>query len=92
MLVERGRLSVSAPAAVWVEAMVQALPRHCPGTAQARAAIHACHCNREPAIGLSHQDPADRFLAATAQVLALTLVAADARRLHSTQYAVLAND
>ena len=40
---------------------------------------------------LSHQDPADRFLAATARVMGLTLVTADERLLGSTEYEVMAN-
>lgn len=38
-----------------------------------------------------HQDPADRFLAATAQVLDLTLVTADERLLGSANIKTLAN-
>ena len=38
-----------------------------------------------------HQDPADRFLAATAQVLDLTLVTADERLLDSANIKTLAN-
>jgi PIN domain nuclease of toxin-antitoxin system len=40
---------------------------------------------------LSHQDPADRFLAATAAVLGLTLVTADTRLLGLGTIATLAN-
>jgi PIN domain nuclease of toxin-antitoxin system len=40
---------------------------------------------------LSHQDPADRFLAATAAVLGLTLVTADQRLLGLGNIATLAN-
>jgi PIN domain nuclease of toxin-antitoxin system len=40
---------------------------------------------------LSHQDPADRFLAATAGVLGLTLVTADQRLLGLGAIATLAN-
>ena len=40
---------------------------------------------------LSHQDPADRFLAATAAVLGLTLVTADYRLLGLGTIATLAN-
>jgi len=40
---------------------------------------------------LPHQDPADRFLAATAQVLDLTLVTADVRLLGLGEIATLAN-
>jgi PIN domain nuclease of toxin-antitoxin system len=40
---------------------------------------------------IPHQDPADRFLAATAQVLDLTLVTADATLLGLGEVATLAN-
>jgi PIN domain nuclease of toxin-antitoxin system len=40
---------------------------------------------------LEHQDPADRFLAATAEVLELTLVTADHRLLGLGRIATLAN-
>ena len=40
---------------------------------------------------LRHQDPADRFLAATAEVLGLTLVTADHRLLGLGKIATLAN-
>lgn len=40
---------------------------------------------------LPHQDPADRFLAATAQVLQLTLVTADVRLLGLGEIPTLAN-
>lgn len=40
---------------------------------------------------LQHQDPADRFLAATAEVLGLTLVTADRRLLGLGKIATLAN-
>jgi PIN domain nuclease of toxin-antitoxin system len=52
--------------------------------------------NREVAIlsrsiGVSHNDPADRFLAATAAVYDLTLVTADQHLLSGTGYRTLAN-
>jgi PIN domain nuclease of toxin-antitoxin system len=40
---------------------------------------------------LEHPDPADRFLAATAEVLGLTLVTADARLLGLGKIGTLAN-
>lgn len=40
---------------------------------------------------LPHGDPADRFLAATAQVIGLTLVTADARLLACSDIATLSN-
>lgn len=84
MLVERGRLAVSIPATEWVDAMVQALPRR-----EAPFTHEIAIASRQ--LTLAHQDPADRFLAATARVLGLTLVTADARLLDSTEYEVLAN-
>src|SRR3972149_9299501 len=42
-------------------------------------------------IDLAHQDPADRFLAATAVVFDLTLVTADDRLLKSKSFAVMPN-
>ena len=42
-------------------------------------------------LSLPHQDPADRFLAATAQVLDLTLVTADASLLGLGEIATLGN-
>jgi len=43
------------------------------------------------ALPLPHADPADRFLAATAKVLKLTLVTADQRLLGLGEIATLAN-
>ncbi len=84
MLVERGRLSVESDASKWVEDMVRALPRReAPLTHQV-----AVESRR---VSLSHQDPADRFLAATAVVYELTLVTADERLLQSPSIAVMAN-
>ncbi len=84
ILVERGRLTVKRPVAEWVEAMVQALPRR-----EAPLTHEIAVASRQ--LKLSHQDPADRFLAATAKVMGLTLVTADLRLLRSKEYAVLAN-
>ena len=84
VLVERGRLTVTRPAAEWVEQMVQALPRR-----EAPLTHEIALVSRQMA--LSHQDPADRFIAATAKVMGVTLVTADQRLLHSKEYAVLAN-
>ena len=84
MLVERGRLSINSPVAEWVERMVQAVPRR-----EAPITHEVAIASRR--LNLPHQDPADRFLAATAQVYGLTLVTADQRLLASTEYAVLAN-
>ena len=84
LLAERGRVRVDAAPADWVARMVSALPRR-------EAALTHDIAMASRRLTLSHEDPADRFLAATAQVLGLTLVTADARLLGSTEYAVLAN-
>lgn len=84
LLAEGGRIRVDTAPTEWVERMVRALPRR-----EAALTHDIAVASRQ--LTLSHEDPADRFLAATAQVLGLTLVTADARLLASTQYAVMAN-
>lgn len=84
VLAERGRVSVTVAPAEWVQQMVQALPRR-----EAPVTHDIAVMSRR--LALSHQDPADRFLAATAQVLGLTLVTADERLLQSNEFEVLAN-
>ena len=84
MLIERGRLAVASDATEWVEDMVRAIPRR-----EAPVTHEVAVQSRR--IALPHQDPADRFLAATAAVYQLTLVTADERLLHSPGFAVLAN-
>ena len=86
LLAERGRVRVkdgTAPSD-WVEA------------ALSRAPVHEAPLNREVAIRsrsvrLDHEDPADRFLAATADVYELTLVTADERLLRGKGFRTLAN-
>lgn len=85
VLAERGRMSVTVAPAEWVQQMVQALPRR-----EAPLTHDIAVVSRR--LALSHQDPADRFLAATAQVLGLTLVTADERLLQSNEFEVLANN
>ena len=84
ILAERGRLSVKSDAQGWVRQMVDAIPRR-----EAPLTHEITLMSRQ--LSLPHQDPADRFLAATARVLELTLVTADERLLASTEYAVMAN-
>jgi PIN domain nuclease of toxin-antitoxin system len=86
LLAEHGRVRVregSAPPD-WVEA------------ALSRAPMHDAPLSREVAIRsrsvrLEHEDPADRFLAATADVYELTLVTADDRMLRGKGFRTLAN-
>ena len=84
LLAEHGRVRVDTAPTEWVERMVRALPRR-------EAALTHDIAVASRRLTLSHDDPADRFLAATAQVLGLTLVTADARLIATTEYAVMAN-
>jgi PIN domain nuclease of toxin-antitoxin system len=84
MLVERGRLAVDGDPVAWVEDMVRTLPRR-------EAAVTHEVAIESRRVKLQHQDPADRFLAATAAVYQLTLVTADERLLHAKGFAVMAN-
>lgn len=84
ILAERGRIAVSGDVRTWIRQMLSALPRReAPLTHE--IAIASRH------VALSHEDPADRFLAATASVLELTLVTADERLLAGAPYATLPN-
>jgi PIN domain nuclease of toxin-antitoxin system len=84
LLVERGRLTLAIEAETWIDA------------AFTNAAIREAPLNREVArrsrtVNVPHQDPADRFLAATAQVYDLTLVTDDEHLLRGRGFAKLAN-
>ncbi len=85
LLVERGRVRVrdgSAPD--WLEAALSRSPMH-------DAALSREVAVRSRSVRLAHEDPADRFLAATADVYELTLVTADERLLHGKGFRTLAN-
>lgn len=84
MLVERGRILVEGDPTQWVEAMIRALPRR-----EARLTHQIAVESRR--VSLSHQDPADRFLVATALAYDLTLVTADERLLGSPDIEMLSN-
>ena len=80
-LMQKGRIRVADPLS-WVERAASHL-REAPLTQEiVRAGF---------ALSLPHSDPADRFLAATAKVLKLTLVTADQRLLGLGEIATLAN-
>jgi PIN domain nuclease of toxin-antitoxin system len=85
LLAERGRIRVEGAPEQWVHQMVAAIPRReAPLTGEIAMASRR--------LRLEHEDPADRFLAATARVMALTLVTADVRLLRGTGYATLGNE
>ncbi|MDB4980490.1 MAG: twitching motility protein PilT [Myxococcales bacterium] len=83
LLAERGRMKLTPDPETWVRAQL------------GRAPVRQVALDHEVAIEsrnlrVSHQDPADRFLAATARVHGLTLVTADQRLLRRPDgYAVL---
>jgi PIN domain nuclease of toxin-antitoxin system len=82
MILERkGRIAIHGDLAVW-QANATARFREAPLTYEIVMAAHHLPL---------HSDPADRFLAATAKVLGLTLVTADRRLLGLGDIATLAN-
>lgn len=84
LLAEKGRVSLPLPADEWaVRALEQVPLRETPMTFEVTLATRHVH--------LSHRDPVDIFLAATARVLDLTLVTADSGLLEGTGYSRMAN-
>ena len=82
LLQAKGRIRLRGNAREWVTNAARHF-REAPLTHEIVAAAHE--------LPLSHQDPIDRFLAATAAVLGLTLVTADHRLLGLGSIATLAN-
>jgi len=78
----KGRIQLHEDPSAWV-ARATANLREAPLTHEIMLAAHQ--------LPLPHHDPADRFLAATAKVLGLTLVTADARLLGLGEINTLAN-
>jgi len=84
ILIEKGRVVVDKEPLSWVAEVSR--------TAALREAALTHEVAMESRrVDLPHQDPADRFLAATAKVYGLTLVTADERLLGSRRFASLAN-
>jgi PIN domain nuclease of toxin-antitoxin system len=72
VLVEKGRIRLNIGVEEWIaRALTEFPPIEAPLTIEVVLAMNKIH--------LSHRDPADAFLAATARVFQLTLVTADAR-------------
>ena len=82
VLANKGRIHLHADLAVWVARAVSAF-REAPLTHEIALVSRQ--------ISLPHGDPADRFLAATAKVLGLTLATADSKLLGLGEIATLAN-
>jgi PIN domain nuclease of toxin-antitoxin system len=84
ILVEKGRVILASDPTSWIRKVLIEIP------------FKEAHLNHEVAIlsrliDLPHQDPVDRFLAATAKVYDLTLVTADERLVGSDEFQVLPN-
>ena len=84
LLAERGRLVLNAGVDSWLAEALEKLPTR-------EAAITHEIARESRRVRLAHDDPADRFLAASAKVLDLTLVTADERLFKTPGLSVLAN-
>jgi PIN domain nuclease of toxin-antitoxin system len=82
VLVEKGRLELRIPVEKWIEQALAEGPIF-----EAPLSIEIARVSRR--LALAHQDPADRFIAATAFVGGLTLVTADERLLACSDVSVL---
>jgi PIN domain nuclease of toxin-antitoxin system len=85
LLVGRGRINVDRPAVEWVEEALDRVPMR-------EAGMNHAVALRSRTILLPHEDPTDRFLAATALVYELTLVTADRRLIDSGACEVLPSE
>ncbi len=83
LLSEKGRISLGRDHVRAVRDILLKIPMK-------EAAINAEVAIQSRTVRLPHQDPADRFLAATASVYGLTLVTADTRIIEAGAVSVLA--
>ena len=84
LLHEKGKLRLEPDAFAWIKSALQHMPFK-------EAPINNEVALQSSKVELAHQDPADRFIAATAQIYELTLVTADERLFNSDAYSLLAN-
>jgi PIN domain nuclease of toxin-antitoxin system len=84
LLVERGRLAYDGDPEDLVQEALQVTPAH-------EAPLTHAVALASRRLAMTHEDPADRFLAATAQVFGLTLVSADAHLLRTKGLVTLPN-
>ena len=86
LLAERGRVRPKGriDAREWVEAALSRAPMH-------EAALTREVALQSRSVRVEHEDPADRFLAATAAVYELTLITSDERLLHGKGFRTLGN-
>jgi PIN domain nuclease of toxin-antitoxin system len=82
--VEKGRVVLDRDPREWIVAVQEVVPyREAPLTGEV--------ASRSRLVDLPHQDPADRFIAATAEVYGLTLVTSDTKILNSKTLSLLPN-
>lgn len=84
LLIERGKIEIDTEASLWIRDALAAAPMK-EATLNHEVAI------RSRSVDLPHQDPADRFLAATAEVYDLTLVTEDTRLLTAKSWNALSS-
>jgi PIN domain nuclease of toxin-antitoxin system len=84
ILAEKGKIDLYPDPASWMRTVLARLPFH-----EARINNEIALCSRS--LKLKHQDPADRFIAATAMIYNLTLVTADKRLAACKDISVLRN-
>lgn len=84
VLVDRGRIVLDTDLDTWLTNVAERAP-----TREAPLTHEIARTTRE--VVLAHRDPVDRFLAATARVLDLTLVTGDRNLIEGHGYKVLAN-
>ena len=84
VLAERGRVRLDAEPRAWVAEALERSPLE-------EAALNHEVALRSREVSLPHQDPADRFLVATALTYELTLVTADETMIEAEACPILAN-
>lgn len=84
VLAEKGRIVLDPDPTTWIRKVYRTIPFK-------EAPLNHEVAIQSRSVNLPHQDPADRFLIATARVHDLTLVTADERLLHLKQVSILTN-
>jgi PIN domain nuclease of toxin-antitoxin system len=86
ILSEKGRIQLDAPPVSWMKNVLSTLPFQ-------EAALNHEVAMQSRDVRLPHQDPADRFIAASAIVYGLTLVTADKNLINgASAYSVFPNE
>jgi PIN domain nuclease of toxin-antitoxin system len=84
LLIERGKVEVDTQPTQWIREALEIMPMK-------EAPLNHEVAMRSRTVELPHRDPADRFLAATAEIYDLTLVTEDKRLLTARSWKVLSN-